>query len=342
MPDKILESRFLPSFDGIGRFHSPTVELDRRNVQNKRKWAVNLLCKAPVAQGIEQWISNPLVAGSNPAGRASFFRRRMPFRLLPILLSLVAIFANARADEASDALAKGDYERAITLTQRLAPTDPRAMEECLRGMLATGRYQDAAALAESASALFPGEASVHFARYEALKAVGKRPAATEALLIAARTQPGSFDPKEETPANAAARARALQLLGADPKLTLDRILTAVTKAAPNAREPYLALGETALDKNDYLLASETLREANNHIPGDADILFGLARSFEDPETLLEVSRPGLEIESEAHSGAALQGKGTHRLGRLRWSPRKRSPRSKRSIPPSLMPGRSVP
>src|SRR5258708_7767824 len=34
---------------------------------------------APVAQGIEQRISNPLVAGSNPAGRAAFGWMRTPF-----------------------------------------------------------------------------------------------------------------------------------------------------------------------------------------------------------------------------------------------------------------------
>jgi Tfp pilus assembly protein PilF len=157
------------------------------------------------------------------------------------------------------------------------------METCLRGMLSCGQYEAAAAIATNAARLFPSDAAAHFARYEALHAVGAGLAATDALMIAARTQPGNYDPQNETAAGAAARARALQLLGGDPKLTLDRILTPATKAAPNAREPYLALGQVALDKNDYLLASETYREGNNHLPGDADILLGLARALDDPK-----------------------------------------------------------
>ncbi len=207
----------------------------------------------------------------------------MPILALLFFISVAANLPPARADGASQALAAGDYERAIALSRDASSSDPRAMETCLRAMLASGHYEDAADLAERGARLFPSEAAAHFARYKALQAVGRRPAATEALVIAARSQPAEFDPKQETPANAAARARALQLLGADPKLTLDRILTAATKAAPDAREPYLALGETALDKNDYLLASETFRAANSRLPGDADILFGLARSLEDPE-----------------------------------------------------------
>jgi Tfp pilus assembly protein PilF len=186
-------------------------------------------------------------------------------------------------DQAADALAKGDYQKAIALSEDGMTSDPRAAIVGMRAMLANGHYHEAAEAAKHTSGLFPGEAAVHLARFEALKASGFTPEASEALMIAARTQPGAYDPQDETPVNAAARARALQKLGADPRQTLDRILNPAIKANPQVRELYLALGETALEKSDNLLASETFREANNRMPGDADILYGLARSLDAPE-----------------------------------------------------------
>ncbi len=176
-------------------------------------------------------------------------------------------------------------------------------------MLAIGQYREAGALAAESARAFPDDAAAQFARYQALRAVGNVPAATEALTVAARTQRGAFDPQRETPANAAARAQALQLLGADPKLTLDRVLTPAIQASPEAREPYLALGEIALSKRDDLLASETFRDGNNRLPGDADLLFGLARSLDDPKTSAKYLAQALKLNPRHVPALVFQARG---------------------------------
>ncbi len=214
--------------------------------------------------------------------RISHYIRRVP-PLLPRLLlaAFVASVSMAKADEVpfAAALGRGDYAQIIAQAKG---DDPRATEAKLRALLALGRYAEANDLATVAARRFRADAALQFAVYEAFHAVGRGPEATDALMVAARSAPGDYDPEIETPAAAAARARALQLLGADPKLVLERILTNATKTSPDAREPYLALAEIALNKHDYLLASETLRTAALHFPNDADIEFALARSFEAP------------------------------------------------------------
>jgi len=55
--------------------------------------------------------------------------------------------------------------------------------------------------------------------------------------------------------------RALLEIGTDPKLVLDRVYEVAKKSEPGAREPYLAIGELALDKHDFALAARAFQEA---------------------------------------------------------------------------------
>src|SRR5690554_3815852 len=120
------------------------------------------------------------------------------------------------------------------------------MEITLRTMLATGRYEEAAQLARQAIRRFPSDSELLVACVDALLSVGDGALAVNALMMAARTQEGGYNPDAETPAAAAARAFALQQLGADPRLVVERILTEATKQSPDAIEPYLTLAEIAL------------------------------------------------------------------------------------------------
>ena len=222
------------------------------------------------------------------------------FRVFPRLLTAagaaLALVSAALATPtpAEQAFQSGDYEKAAALTRDSRETDPRAMEIQLRALLATGHYKDAADLAAENTRRFPADAPALLATHDALQAAGRTSAASDALMVASRTQQGNYDPASETPAAAAARARSLMLLGADPKLVLDRILDEAIKLSPDAREPRLALADIALEKHDYALAAKTLRDAAQHFPDDADIQFALARAFQDPK------------QSSAHLGQALK------------------------------------
>lgn len=203
--------------------------------------------------------------------------------LVLVIVILAAMAGRAATADALSEFQSGDYEAAIESTRRDRSTNAESAEIAIRAMLEAGRYREAAGLAEEAALRYPGDAAVLFACYRAFLATGNMSGVANALMAAARTQPGGYDPDAETPRQAAARARALLLLGADPRLVLDRILTIATKTSPDAVEPYLALAEIALDKKDNLLASQTLIEAMKRFPDNADVRYGMARALDDPE-----------------------------------------------------------
>lgn len=211
-----------------------------------------------------------------------------------MLATFLATSVHAQESEAEKALRTGDYAKAAELADPAA--GPREAETHLRALLATGHYAEAQDSAVDIVARFPDDAPALVAAHDALKAVGRETAAENTLVMAARTFPGNYDPPDETPANAAARARALNILGADPKLVLDRILQQAVSKSPEAREPYLALADIALEKHDYALAARTLRNAARRFPNDAEIEFGLAQSFADPKSAL----PHLEAALKAN------------------------------------------
>jgi tetratricopeptide (TPR) repeat protein len=83
----------------------------------------------------------------------------------------------------------------------------------------------------------------------------------------------------QSPENLVALGRAALLLGADPKRVLEQFYDRAKKRDPTNREPYLASGELALNKEDYDLAAKTFREGLKKFPKDPDLLYGLARAF---------------------------------------------------------------
>ena len=81
------------------------------------------------------------------------------------------------------------------------------------------------------------------------------------------------------PVNLVALGRAALLLGADPKLVLERFLDAARKADPLCRDAWSASGELALQKQDYALAGNLYAEAARQFSSDPDFQLGLARAF---------------------------------------------------------------
>ena len=73
--------------------------------------------------------------------------------------------------------------------------------------------------------------------------------------------------------------QAMLLRGTDPKVILDRVFTTAQQADPDAREPYLARGRLALEKNDGALAAKAFQEGLEKFPEDAEFHYGLAEAF---------------------------------------------------------------
>jgi tetratricopeptide (TPR) repeat protein len=79
--------------------------------------------------------------------------------------------------------------------------------------------------------------------------------------------------------NLVALGRAALLMGADPKVVLERFLEVAKRRSPEHRDAYLVSGQLALDKHDYALAATFYIEGLKRFPDDPDFHFGLARSL---------------------------------------------------------------
>lgn len=93
--------------------------------------------------------------------------------------------------------------------------------------------------------------------------------------------------------------RALLALGTDPKLVLNRVYEVAKKTDPGARDPYLAIGELALEKHDFSLAARVFQEGLAKIQKDADLHYGLARAYEtsDSAQMLKAIESALALNS---------------------------------------------
>lgn len=82
--------------------------------------------------------------------------------------------------------------------------------------------------------------------------------------------------------NAASRVtlgRYLFAAGADPRKVLELFFDRAKSSQPGFVDAYIAAGELALSKYDYGIAAEEFQKAAGFEPENADVLYGLARSF---------------------------------------------------------------
>lgn len=76
------------------------------------------------------------------------------------------------------------------------------------------------------------------------------------------------------------------LTGVDAREVLDKRFEKAKTRNPRARDPWLAIGNLALDKHDNALAAEIFKEALKAFPEDADVHFGLCRAYSDSDAKL--------------------------------------------------------
>ena len=107
------------------------------------------------------------------------------------------------------------------------------------------------------------------------------------------------------PANLVVLAKSALLLGADPKLVLDRLLEPAKKADTDNRETHLGIGELALGKGDFELAGKVFQDALKKFPADPDVLFGVAKSFSTGDRKLMLTGLEKALEHNTNHGPSL-------------------------------------
>jgi tetratricopeptide (TPR) repeat protein len=208
----------------------------------------------------------------------------VPLIIFAILFGWLA--HQGHADELADArklLLTGKYSEAIAAAEKGAKEeegneDWRVL--LVEAHMAVGQYRQAHAALTNALSRYPHSSSIRLRfvgrevkQFNGLADEGKD------LVDEINRLAGSRSWAYRDPANLTALGRAALLLGADPKMVLDRLFDPVKKAAPDLRDIHLATGQLALDKGDFALAAKIFQEAIKRFKEDADMQFGLARAL---------------------------------------------------------------
>jgi tetratricopeptide (TPR) repeat protein len=218
-----------------------------------------------------------------------------------LVMGGVCLAAEATLDEARQLVQTGRYDECVALARRGLKESQDTEEWRLlltRSLLARGRYPEA--LAFMTNALAQETRSIRM-RWLAREVFLRNGLPGEAAEMAdeigqlVTTRPNLY-------ANAPdliVYGQTALLAGADPKRVLDRVYETAKKMSPKLSEVYLARGGLALDKHDFGLAAKAFQEGLQHQPGDPDLQYGLARSYEpsDRPAMLASLAAGLERNS---------------------------------------------
>jgi tetratricopeptide (TPR) repeat protein len=176
----------------------------------------------------------------------------------------------------------------------------------VRSLAATGEYEQAGAVLSNALDRYSWSIPLRLLGHEVLPYVGETNRATELLeqigtIISMRSEARFRDS-----ASMVALGRAGLLLGADPRRVLDNIFEPARKANPDYRETYLAMGELALAKHDFDLASKHFNAGLKKFPDDPDFHYGLALAFQSGNRKLMLQNASATLEGNTnHVGAML-------------------------------------
>jgi len=230
-----------------------------------------------------------LRADATPVNSTALGRRRLRWRAAGFFLSSFFTLSVFGADlpAAREALLTGEYAKCIRLSSDAIHAKEYDEEWRLllaKALLTTGRYPEALNVVSNALTAFDNSAQMRLLGYEVYRRNGQPEHARQMLVEMGemiRRRAWSF--RSGDAANLVALGRALLLLGADPRQVLEQLYDRAKKSDAGYRETYLASGELALDKQDYALAAKTFQEGLTLFPKDADLEFGLAKSYLDSD-----------------------------------------------------------
>jgi tetratricopeptide (TPR) repeat protein len=201
--------------------------------------------------------------------------------LLVLLGALPLQSVGIDLEQTRQLLLTGHYEECLRECQEAIGDDLRGEEWILllaQAQMAIGRQVDAARILVDSLDQNRASIRLRLMAYDALRASGNPSAAQDRLLEINELGSARIWSYRD-PANLTALGRAALLLGAEPRLVLERFFDAARKADPSRRDAWLAAGELALAKHDYELAGRLYSEAVTRFPNDPDMHFGLASAF---------------------------------------------------------------
>ena len=242
--------------------------------------------------------------GAHGVTRPTHRRVRAACAQLALWLGLAATaLAAPDLDEARKLFLTGHYRDAIKAAEAGVKAEELSEEWHLllvQSRVAVGQYSAAFNTLTNVMTRWPMSASIRLRLIgRELSLFNQQPDRARDMLSEINQQasqrPWSF---RDAP-NISALARAALLMGADPKLVLEKLLDPAKKSDPDKRDPYLASGELALDKHDYALAAKAYAEGLKKFPEDADMLFGHAKSFSSGDRARMMA--GLEKSLEANT-----------------------------------------
>ena len=191
----------------------------------------------------------------------------------------------APLEEARKAFLAGDYNATIfhaKAATESAQWDEEARELHIRALLTTGQYTNALTVTTNALGKLSTSVRLLWVAHEAHRFNNQPKEATAALTEMNRLATQMTWRYRGAP-DLAVLGRMALLDGADPKLVLERLYDAAEKSNPASRVVPLAKGELALSKSDFTLASRVYQIALKKFPNDAEIHFGVAKSFESSD-----------------------------------------------------------
>ena len=217
--------------------------------------------------------------------------------------------AAADLDEVRKQYLAGDYTGCVAECTKALADEPTYAEEWhllrVRSLLTLGQYGQAHHAVTNALEEEPRSIRLRWAAREALLARGDVEAAArqiEEIVEAVERRPYGY---RDAPDLVVVGKVAL-LKGVDPKRVLDRLFKPARTVDPKHRDPYLAIGELALEKHDAALAAREFREGLARLPDDPDLLYGLARAYESGERALMVTSAEAALERNTnHVGCLL-------------------------------------
>jgi tetratricopeptide (TPR) repeat protein len=202
-----------------------------------------------------------------------------------LLLLWIAFAGTARAagpEEGFSLLRKGQAAEALAaaeagLTEDAEDASWHRLK--IESLLAAGKYNEAREAVKPALETNEYSITLLWAAREALRMGGQPQQAAEIPALVERLMATRDWDYRDDAAAIVIFGKVLLLKDTDPKQVLNKVYSVAQKIDKDAREPYLARGDLALEKGDGALAAKAFREGLKIAPEDPDMHFGLARAF---------------------------------------------------------------
>ncbi len=196
------------------------------------------------------------------------------------------ILAAPSLTEVETAFHAGDYDSALQLAQSQVDAGiwnerwPLWLIQC---QLTTGKYAEARKTYEAVIKRYPTSLTLRHLGIEALRLSGQSDLADKEELQFFRilqSAPSRFTSRD----NLIAAGRYFLAQGEDARQVLKLFFDRVRKADPRYVESYIATAELAIEKGDYQVAAETLKQAEQYDQTDPRIPYLTARAWQSSDS----------------------------------------------------------